>query len=112
MKVKRSWLIATAVLSVLVGCKSNDATKQAQSDKTEPAASLVTAPLDPATLGTVSGTVLFSGHAPAPVKIDMSMDPVCSMTGGDNFAEQYIVHNGDLANVYVYIKGGPPSAMS
>ena len=42
----------------------------------------------------------------------MSMDPVCSITGGDNFAEQYVVHDGKLANVYVYIKSGPPAAMS
>ena len=42
----------------------------------------------------------------------MSMDPVCSITGGDNFAEQYVVKDGKLANVYVYIKSGPPAAMS
>jgi plastocyanin len=40
------------------------------------------------------------------------MDPVCSMTAADNFAEQYVVHDGRLANVYVYIKSGPPAAMS
>jgi plastocyanin len=34
------------------------------------------------------------------------------MTAGDNFAEQYIVHDGKLANVYVYLKSGPPAAMS
>lgn len=112
MKEKRSWLIAALVLSVLMGCKSNDIAKQPQISKTGSIASPVSAPLDPATLGTVSGTIRLSGHAPAPVEIDMSMDPVCSMTGGDNFAEQYIVHNGDLANVYVYVKNGPPSAMS
>jgi hypothetical protein len=49
---------------------------------------------------------------PERVKIDMSMDPVCSITGGDNFAEQYMVKNGKLANVYVYIKSGPPAAMA
>jgi plastocyanin len=68
--------------------------------------------LDPATLGTVSGTVHFSGKPPQRVKIDMSMDPVCSMTGGDNYAEQYVVHDGKLANVYVYVKDGPVAAMS
>src|SRR5580704_7161595 len=99
------WFMVAATLSVLsalVGCKSHDIGKQSQTSKTEPVARPASAPLDPATLGTVSGTVNFSGHAPAPVKIDMSMDPVCSMTGGDNFAEQYIAHNGKLANVFVY----------
>ncbi len=116
-----SWLMTTAlaggVLGGLAGCKPNDAVRQTQATgkgtKAEgPAASPTSAPLDQATLGTVSGTIHLSGKAPAPVKIDMSMDPVCSITGGDNFAEQYVVHDGKLANVYVYIKSGPPAAMS
>jgi plastocyanin len=109
--------LASGVLGGLAGCKSSDAGRQTQATgkgtKAEgPAGSLTSAPLDPATLGTVSGTIHLSGKAPAPVKIDMSMDPVCSITGGDNFAEQYVVHDGKLANVYVYIKSGPQAAMS
>ncbi len=115
------WLMTAALAGGLVGgltgCKSSDSSKQAQepgngTKAEKPSAPAASAPLDPATLGIVSGTVHFSGKAPAPVKIDMSMDPVCSMTGGDNFAEQYVVHDGKLANVYVYIKSGPPAAMS
>jgi plastocyanin len=109
--------LAAGLVGGLAGCKSGDAVKQGREsgngNKAEkPSAPPASAPVDPATLGTVSGAVHFSGKAPAPVKIDMSMDPVCSMTGGDNFAEQYVVHNGKLANVYVYIKSGPPAAMS
>jgi plastocyanin len=106
-----SAVLTVGVLGGLAGCKSNDAGRQTEA--TEKAASgAPAAPLDPATLGTVSGTIQLAGKAPAPVKIDMSMDPVCSITGGDNLAEQYVVHDGKLANVYVYIKGGPPAAMS
>jgi plastocyanin len=115
------WLM-TAALAVglvggLTGCKSSDAVKQGQESGSEnkaekPSTPAATAPLDPAILGMVSGTVHFSGKKPAPIKIDMSMDPVCSITGGDNFAEQYAGHDGKLANVYVYIKSGPPAAMS
>jgi hypothetical protein len=108
------WLMAAAlaagVLGGLAGCKPNDAVKQTTAEGH--AASPASAPLDPATLGTVSGAIHLSGKAPAPVKIDMSMDPVCSITGGDNFAEQYVAQDGKLANVYVYIKSGPPAAMS
>jgi len=68
-------------------------------------------PLDPATLGEVSGVVKFAGKAPERVKIDMSMDPVCSMLGGENQTEQYVVTDGKLANVYVYVKDGPAAAM-
>jgi plastocyanin len=98
------------LLAGLEGCKRNDATKQTNEGTT--AVKSAAAPLDPATLGTVSGTIRFAGKAPERVKIDMSMDPVCSITGGDNFAEQYVVKDGKLANVYVYIKSGPPAAMS
>ena len=109
--------LAVCLAGGLAGCKSGDAVKQTQesgngNNAEKPSAPRTSVPLDPATLGIVSGTVHFSGKAPAPVKIDMSMDPVCSITGGDNFAEQYMVHDGKLANVYVYIKSGPPAAMS
>ena len=113
-----AWMVAVAVtggvlLTGLGGCKSNDATKHSDNGTMaeKPAASPA-APLDPATLGAVSGTIRFVGEAPERVKIDMSMDPVCSITGGDNFAEQYMVKKGKLANVYVYIKSGPPAAVS
>jgi plastocyanin len=100
----------SSALSILGGCKQNDTAKQSNEGAATSVAT--SAPLDPATLGAVSGTIRFSGKVPAPVKIDMSQDPVCSMTGGDNFAEQYIVHDGKLANVYLYVKSGPPAAMS
>ncbi|WP_260737115.1 carboxypeptidase regulatory-like domain-containing protein [Tunturiibacter lichenicola] len=108
------WLFAVAVAgSALNGCKSGDSVKQhndgSASTPSSPVPSSV--PLDPATLGAVSGTIHFAGKAPEKVKIDMSMDPVCSMTGADNFAEQYAVKDGKLGNVYVYIKSGPPAAM-
>jgi plastocyanin len=109
--------LAVGVLSAVVGCKSSDTGRQTQATDNGTTvkghvAPPTSAPLDPATLGTVSGIIHLSGKAPAPVKIDMSMDPVCSITGGDNFAEQYVVRDGKLANVYIYIKSGPPAAMS
>jgi hypothetical protein len=108
------WLVSVVVLGGVVGCKSGDAAKQGPEAEvaTKPAGPPTpTVQLDPATLGSVSGVIHFAGKAPAPVKIDMSMDPVCSMMGGDNFAEQYMVHDGKLGNVYVYVKSGPPAAM-
>ena len=103
-----------ALLAGLAGCKPSDAVKQsgagsAATGAVQPAQP--SAPVDPATVGTVSGTIHLAGKAPERVKIDMSQDPVCSMTGGDNYSEQYVVKSGGLANVYVYIKSGPPAAM-
>jgi hypothetical protein len=112
MKQMCGWLAAVVVLVGLAGCKPSDAVKHAGEAANQPAVRPPSAPLDQATLGMVSGTIRFAGKAPAPVKIDMSMDPVCSMMGGDNFSEQYAVKDGKLGNVYVYIKSGPPAAMS
>ncbi len=98
------------LLAGVAGCKSNTAVKQGNEGTAVERPAV--APLDPATLGAVSGTIRFAGKTSERVKIDMSMDPVCSITGGDNFAEQYMVKNGRLANVYVYIKSGPPAAMT
>jgi plastocyanin len=61
------------------------------------------APIDPATVASVSGTVHFEGAAPEAVPIDMSNDPACK---GDNKAETVVVNDGKLANVFVYVKDG------
>ena len=72
----------------------------------------VAAPVDPATAGSISGVVSFTGKAPARIPIDMSMDPACSLATEPNLTEQYMVDQGHLANVFVYVKTGiaPSSA--
>jgi plastocyanin len=60
------------------------------------------APPDP-NGATISGTVKLDGTAPKPSKIDMSQDPACK---GVNTVETYVVDNGNLANVFVYVKDG------
>jgi plastocyanin len=123
MKQRRGWwmaaVMAGSVLAGLTGCKPSPAVKQAQviGNGTSPEsdqpviARPLNGPQDKTTLGMVSGTVRFAGKAPERVKIDMSMDPVCSMASGENDSEQYVVHDGKLANVYVYVKSGPAAAM-
>lgn len=54
---------------------------------------------------TITGTIHFIGKAPAPVEIDMAQDPACSMSGA-NMSEQFVVKNGGLANVFIYVKDG------
>ncbi|GGG78883.1 carboxypeptidase regulatory-like domain-containing protein [Edaphobacter dinghuensis] len=117
MKQMLGWLAAGMVIGGMVvglaGCKpKTPAQTSSETAQTNATPSQPAAPLDPATLGAVSGTVSFGGKAPERIRIDMSQDPVCSMMGGDNFAEQYVVHDGKLANVYIYIKSGPAAAMS
>lgn len=119
MKQRFGWLVAAGLavgtLVSTTGCRPDEAVKKgALVEKgTKPAepAPAVAKP-DAATVGTLVGTVKFTGKTPERLKIDMSMDPVCSITGGENYAEQYVVKDGRLANVYVYIKDGPAEAMS
>jgi len=96
--------LATAVLS---GCKPDAALKHSEViDKT---ASPTTAPMveNP---GAIIGVVSFKGKPPTRVPIDMSMDPACLVTAGENLSEQYIVNNSKLANVFVYVKSGVPAS--
>ncbi|MDQ2924524.1 MAG: carboxypeptidase regulatory-like domain-containing protein [Acidobacteriota bacterium] len=93
--------LATAL--TLCGCKTDSVVKKSDVADYGAAAS-AHAPNPDA--GKVSGTIRINGKPPARVKIDMSMDPACAMTAAENDAEQYMVSNGKLANVYVYIKAG------
>jgi plastocyanin len=88
-------------LALLAGCGKKEAEEQPA-----PAASTAApaaTPIDPATVGSISGTVKFDGAAPKAAKIDMSQDPNCA---GSNTAENIVVADGKLANVFVYVKDG------
>ncbi len=65
-------------------------------------------PIDPATVGEVSGQVIFEGARPQPQRINMDQDPVCTEKHhGPVFAEDGAVNsNGTLPNVFVYVKAG------
>jgi plastocyanin len=98
MPVKRIIPITLCALLLLgAGCKKTS------TGTTEPAKNYTT--IDWANSGTISGTIHFTGKAPQRIAIDMGQDPVCSLAPS-NLTEQYIVENGGLANVFVYIKDG------
>ncbi len=97
------WLIAgMCALLVLAACSKKEEAP-APAAETPAASAPAATPIDPATAATVSGTVKFDGTAPKPAKIDMSQDPGCK---GTNESENVVVSNGDLANVFVYVKDG------
>jgi plastocyanin len=62
--------------------------------------------------GAIAGVVSFNGKA-STATIDTSMDPACSLGGGDGTlkTEQFVANGGKLANVFVYVKTGPAAAM-
>jgi plastocyanin len=62
--------------------------------------------------GTITGKVSFDGAVPALKKIDMSQDANCAAAAGDKSADDLLVADGKLANVFVYVKGGPVDKFS
>jgi len=73
--------------------------------------------VDPATAGTVSGTITLDGDAPEMTKIQMAADPNCARLHSSDVLNEFVVvgEGGTLANAFVYIKSGiqgdfpPPS---
>ena len=106
MKTKKSLAIGSLSLLLgvvlLAGCGKKE-TAEEQPAAPSPAATPAATPIDPATAATVSGTVKFEGAAPKPAKIDMSQDPNCQ---GANVAENVVVSDGHLQNVFIYVKEG------
>lgn len=108
----KRWMATLALACTFAGCKSGSSP---QVESGAPATALEKraettprAPVDPATLGEVSGIVRFAGKPPAPVKIDTTMDPACGFgASGDVYTEQYALKGDRLANVYIYVKSGP-----
>lgn len=102
-------LLVCFLLLATSGCRPDHAAKVAESTRNSTGNPAVPyARIDPATAGTVTGTISFVGKAPERVKIDMSQDPACGMTsaGDNNYSEQYVIHDGKLANVFVSVKRG------
>ncbi len=99
--------LCCVLLLTLVACKHSTPT-QHQDKITLDNPKNPAAPIDPATAGTLTGTIDLKGTPPPSVKIDMSMDPACAFAG-DNLTEQFLGDKGHLANVFVYIKSGLPA---
>lgn len=88
---------------LLAACSSPQANKAP-----EKAPAPVYFKVDPATAGTITGTIKFSGKKLARKPVDMSNDPACKEAHkGKAYDESEVVNaNGTLANVFVYVKTG------
>jgi plastocyanin len=97
-------LIVSCILLLLAGCSSK--TRSAPQSSPAPAPSYFK--VDPATAGTLRGTIRFTGKRPPRKPIDMSEEPACvEAHHGKPYDESEVVNpNGTLANVFIYVKGG------
>jgi plastocyanin len=76
-----------------------------------PAASAPAAPIDPATVGTLTGQVLLEGTPPPAEVIRLDGDPKCvSLAQGEEYRTEDIVlgDGNSLRNAFVYVKDGLP----
>ena len=102
--------MAAAAL-LLAGCsKPAPAPETAKTETPAPAKPVVYYHVDPATAGTVTGKILFTGKAPATAhkKVDMDEDPQCAKLHKGPFYDDAIQvgRKNALANTFVYIKKG------
>lgn len=107
MRSNSSFLLLVTGVVLLSGC-SKPPPPKASAVSTTPPAQPIYYKVDPATAGTISGHVMFEGKRPKSEVINMSEDADCSKLHKTPVYDQSLVvnSNGDLANVFVYIKHG------
>ena len=63
--------------------------------------------VEPEKAGNITGRVMFEGAPPANAPVKMSGDPACMAANANGLSfETYMVKNGGLDNVFVYVKDG------
>lgn len=103
--------LAVAGVSVaLVACGGGDGGDAQVADTGGTGTAAVAAP---AGGGTITGTVAFTGTAPANPPIDMSEESACAQKyQGQPTDNQVVVTDGMLADVVVYVKSGLPAGQN
>ena len=109
LKMNYSLLLVGSLAFLLTACSQNTRPMPPASEQPKAAqSSKKLTSVDPATAAGFHGTIHLQGSAPAPVQIDMGMDPGCTISSKQpNFGQQYVVgKGGGLGSVYVYVKAG------
>jgi plastocyanin len=101
--------LGTAI--ALAGCNSKTAAPTASTPAATPAAAPVDYyKVDPATAGSIAGTLRYTGKKPAKKLIDMSEDPACvdAYKGQPKPSDESLIvsSKGELGNAFVYIEKG------
>ena len=98
--------IACAAILAAVSACSGDSSKSA--DPSSPAAAPDAKKVDAATAGTIAGKVILEGTPPENPILRMTSDSACASAHGGREvrADTFVVDNGALQNVFVYIRDG------
>jgi plastocyanin len=97
-------LACGALCAALAGaaCGGSDTTKDSASAAT---GGPVTNPVDPNTVSAIVGTISLQGTPPPNPTINMGSDPYCMKLGAAT-TPPFVVSDGGLENVFVYVKDG------
>ena len=107
------WNRSAALLAVtaMAACGGGGGSSEGAADDAGEAAPAAAA-VDPSTVGTISGMANFGGMVPTMAAIDMSAEEDCAAGYGAEgpMAQNVLVSDGGLANVFVYLSGGVSAA--
>jgi plastocyanin len=95
-----------AALTVAAICLGLWAAACGGKEEAPPAPAAVSNPVDPATAGSIIGTIRLEGTPPAPQPINMSSDPYCEKQAGQSTETVAAGSGSTLQNVFVYVKDG------
>jgi Protein of unknown function (DUF2012) len=102
-QIMKNVLWSLLLVLATLGCNSSQPASQPPSSS--PAESALVK-IDAATSGEIAGVVSFKGPAPKLASLDMTQDPGCPSQPQPSDA--FVLKNGKLANVFVYVKDGLP----
>ena len=107
MKQSKTMAVSLSIWLLLMGgCgkKESEVTEQKGPEAQQPQA----VKIDPSTVATLTGKIVFSGEKPKLSRLMMDQDPVCTQKHSSPvYAEDGAVNSdGSLPNVFVYIKDG------
>jgi hypothetical protein len=107
MRLRSLWISALGLALAASVMACGGGSKESTSEAPAGAPSGGGKKVDPATAGDINGVVSFDGTAPKNEGIKMNADPVCVKENPTpQEQETYMVSDGKLANVFVYVKDG------
>ena len=93
-------IVLTAAIAFAAACNSAPAPAAGKSGGNKP--------VDPATAGSITGRITFTGQAPAVEPVNMASDQACIQGSGPGAVSDAVViaADGALKNVFVHVKEG------
>ena len=98
-------LACAALAAALAGAACGGGESAPKDAASAPAAAPVTNPVDSATASAIVGMITLQGTPPANPSINMGSDPYCMKLGAAT-TSTFVVSDGGLENVFVYVKDG------